>query len=133
MDLELIKSEYAAGESLSSLSEKYALPLGKLRGIAYRERWRELKGDGLSSLRLAADVTARLLLKLGKKNEETVASGGKVDARDVKYLTSAQKELLEVLRVIYFADEPKEEKGDLSLGEETAGIIVLSDVIKSEK
>jgi hypothetical protein len=138
MNFEIIKAEYRMGEKLSVLSKKYDIPINALRYRAKKEGWNKESGDCLSHLRSAADSTARLLEKISRKNEELLSEGREIDPRDIKYITAAEKELLEVMRDIFESPNRKERNEDFirfqkvrGSGEEEmlgTGIVLLPEV-----
>lgn len=99
MDFELIKSEYRNGGKLTELSKKYGVPLAKLRYRCRKEKWGDF--DKFAAIKEAADSTARLISQVSRMSEDIVSGGGKVEPRDIKYLTASEKELLEILRDVY--------------------------------
>jgi hypothetical protein len=133
MDFSQIKNDYLSGVSVPELSRRYSISQGRIRYRARRENWRG--EESLPTLRSAVFSTARLLLSVSKASEQALADGGKLDTRDVKYLTAAEKELLEVIKSIDGSDEEptatREKEIPIS-SSSAAGVIFIPSVLSGE-
>lgn len=132
MDFVKIKNDYQSGVSVAELARRYSVSAARIRYRARKENWRS--DDASASLRSAVLSTARMLLGLSLSGEETLRGGGKIDPKDVKYLTAAEKELSEVIRSLGAdgSGEPLRENGISLSGENAGGLIFIPSIISGE-
>lgn len=119
-DWKLIKAEYiAGGTSYRKLAEKYGVKMSALRSVAEREKWVELKAQAAhktdteivksvskKEARRAANVI-KVADKLLKRIDRLADSD--IDAKGIKNLTSALKDLREIKGIRSDADSREQE------------------------
>ncbi len=124
MKFKKIREEFSEGVSLLELSKKYSVSYSALLRRSKRENWRRF--DQFEGLRQGVESLSRLIAMISISAEQT----GKMEPRDIKYLTSAEKELLELIKEttpIKAEKQPEEEKLK-EIGSPVSGVIFIPEV-----
>ena len=123
MNYKKIREEFSAGASLKELAKNHSVSYSALLRRSKKENW--TRYDRFSSLRQGIESLARLISLISVAAEET----GKMEPRDIKYLTAAEKELFELTKEISappIKEGQKEEKLK-ELGSPVSGIIIIPE------
>ncbi len=135
-----MRTEYVTTSlSQRALAEKYKVSFSQLAKICSKEGWVEKRkkhrsktaaraeqkqaerqaeqmADQLEDIRKAGDNLAALIADVSGKAKETKRSKDKVDSKSIKNLTSALKDVLDVLRDVYelpnLRDQAKMDRGE---------------------
>ena len=131
-----LKSEYISSDiSYKKLCAKYDVPFHKLRKVAEREKWADLKAQAKhkESMKIVekvakqgADHTLKLYAvadKLLGKIEDTLDATDVLDSQSIKHFTSALKDIKDIKGI----------KSDIDLKEQEARIDKLRKDAMSEE
>ena len=131
-----LKSEYISSDiSYKKLCAKYDVPFHKLRKVAEREKWADLKAQAKhkESMKIVekvakqgADHTLKLYAvadKLLGKIEDTLDATDVLDSQSIKHFTSALKDIKDIKGI----------KSDMDLKEQEARIDKLRKDAMSEE
>ncbi len=124
MNYKKLREEFSEGVSLLELSKKYSVSYSALLKRSKKEKWARF--DRFSLIRQGVESLSRLIIQISLAAEES----GKMDPRDIKYLTSAEKELLELTKEMSSSEAervtPKEEKFK-EIGSPISGVIFIPE------